>query len=187
VAEGDADLLGPSKPFGEWLRTERMLRTLSRAELAAISGVSQMQISNLERGRTLNPQPTTREKLARAFEVHVPAALVIEAGREVAVQELRSPTTFDPYDDDSLPEVAGVYVFYDISGRPVYVGLSQKRPIRDRVREHYEKFWFKKPIVDRASYVEIQDENLCAQIGQILLRFLKSNVVLTHRLPDQSA
>jgi transcriptional regulator with XRE-family HTH domain len=183
--QGDADLLAPSRPFGEWLRTERMLRTLSRAELAAISGVSPMQISNLERGRTLHPQPATREKLARAFEVHVPAAVAIEAEGEVAGQGLGSTIAFDPYADDSLPRVVGVYVFYDISGRPVYVGMSQRRPIRDRVREHYEKFWFKKPIVDRASYIEIQDENLCAQIGQILLGFLKSNVVLTQRVLDQ--
>jgi hypothetical protein len=83
--------------------------------------------------------------------------------------------------------VAGVYVFYDVSGRPVYVGMSPKLPIRDRVREHYEKFWFKKPIVDRASYVEIRDENLCAQVGLILLPFLKSNVVVTQRLLDQRA
>jgi transcriptional regulator with XRE-family HTH domain len=185
VARGDSNLLAPARPFGEWLRTERMLRTLTRAELAAISGVSLMQISNLERGRTLNPQPTTREKLARAFDVHVPAAVAIEAEREVAVEGVRSLTPFDPHDDNSLPVVAGVYVFYDISGRPVYVGMSPRHPIRDRVREHYEKFWFKKPIVDRASYIAVQDENLCAQIGLVLLHFLKSNVVLTQRLIEQ--
>lgn len=187
MARGDANLLAPARPFGEWLRTERMLRMLSRAELAEISGVSRMQISNLERGRTLNPQPTTREKLARALEVHVPAAVVIEAEREIAVEGVRSLTAFDPHDDESLPMAAGVYVFYDISGRPVYVGMSPKRPIRDQVREHHEKFWFKKPIVDRASYIAVQDENLCAQIGLVLLHFLKSNVALSQRLLEQRA
>jgi transcriptional regulator with XRE-family HTH domain len=176
-----------ASPFGEWLRAERVLRSMSRAELAALSGVSPMQISNLERGRTVNPQPTTREKLARAFEVHVPDAVAIDAEREVAVQGVRSLIAFDPHNDDGLPTVAGVYIFYDVSGRPIYVGMSPKRPIRDRVREHYEQFWFKKPIVDLASYVEIHDENLCAQVGQTLLRFLKSNVVLTQRLLDQRA
>lgn len=185
MAQGDSNLLAPARPFGEWLRTERTLRTLSRTELAAISGVSQMQISNLERGRTLNPQPITREKLARAFEVHVPPAVAIEAEREIAVEGVRSLTAFDPHDDDSLPMVAGVYVFYDISGRPVYVGMSPKRPIRDRVREHYEKFWSKKPIVDRATYIAVHDENLCAQIGLVLIRFLKSNVALNQRLLEQ--
>jgi transcriptional regulator with XRE-family HTH domain len=185
VARGDSNLLAPDRPFGEWLRTERMQRALSRAELAAISGVSLMQISNLERGRTLNPQSTTREKLARAFEAHIPTAVAIEAEREVAVKGVRSLAAFDPHDDEKLPMVAGVYIFYDISGRPVYVGMSPKRPIRDRVREHYEKFWFKKPIVDRASYIAVQDENLCAQIGLVLLGFLKANVVLTQRLLEQ--
>jgi transcriptional regulator with XRE-family HTH domain len=185
VARGDSNPLAPARPFGEWLRTERMLRTLSRTELAAISGVSRMQISNLERGRTRNPQPTTREKLARALEVHVPAEVAIEAEREIAVEWFRSLTAFDPHDDESLPLTAGVYVFYDISGTPIYVGMSPRHPIRDRVREHYEKFWFKKPIVDRASYIAVQDENLCAQIAMVLLRLLKSNVALTQRLIEQ--
>ena len=70
-----------------------------------------------------------------------------------------------------------MYVFYDISDRPVYVGKAAV--IRDRVRNHYEKFWFKSPIVDHAAYIEIQDERLRTQIEQILIKFLKSNAVLT--------
>lgn|SRR5487761_283747 len=41
------------------------------------------------------------------------------------------------------------------------------------------------PIVDRATYIDTQDEDLCAQFGQTLVRFLKSNAALTQRLFDQ--
>jgi excinuclease UvrABC nuclease subunit len=67
-------------------------------------------------------------------------------------------------------------VFYDVSGRPIYVGKATV--IRDRVRNHHEKFWFKNPIVDHAAYIEIQDERLRTQVEQILIKFLKSNAVL---------
>jgi transcriptional regulator with XRE-family HTH domain len=110
---------------------------MSRADLAAISGVSYMQIWNLENGRTLNPQQTTQERFARAFGVDVPADVAAEAEREVAAQGPGSLIEFDPHDEGSLPMVASVYVFYDTSERPVYVGVARGRPIRDRVREHY--------------------------------------------------
>ena len=30
------------------------------------------------------------------------------------------------------------------------------------MRDHYEKLWFRRPIVDRATYIEAQDEDLSA-------------------------
>jgi excinuclease UvrABC nuclease subunit len=107
------------------------------------------------------------------------------AEREQEVVGIGSLTDFDPYDDESLPESSGVYVFYDITDRPVYVGKSSKRSIRTRVREHYEKFWFKRPVVDRGSYITIDDETLCTQIEQILIKFLKSNALLNKQHVDR--
>ena len=167
-----------NQTFGEWLRQVRENRGLSQLRLAQDSGVSQPQISNIEGGRTLNPQPSTRAKLERALGVSVPEAVVADAQREEEVEGVGTLTDFDPYEDESLPETPGVYVFYDITDRPVYVGRATRRTIRDRVREHYEKFWFKRPIVDRASFVAIRDERLCTQVEQVLIKFLKSNALL---------
>jgi hypothetical protein len=78
-----------------------------------------------------------------------------------------------------------VYVFYDISERPVYVGRAVKLTIADRVRDHNDKFWFKRPIVDSAAYIQINDEALCTQLEQVLIKFLKSNAVLNKQFVER--
>jgi hypothetical protein len=61
---------------------------------------------------------------------------------------------------------AGVaYVFYDISVRPIYIGDAGT--IRDCVRNHQDKFWFKRPIVNHGAYIEIADERLRTQVERI--------------------
>lgn len=183
--ESEKEQEQPVNPFGEWLRTARKERSWSRADLADRSGVSHMAIWNLENGRTSNPQRSTRARLEKALGIEVPADVTREAESEVQVQGLGSLVDFDPHDESALPSVPGVYVFYDISDRPVYVGMARKQAISERVRQHYDKFWFKRPIVSHGSYIEITDETLCAQVEQILIRFLKSNAVLNERMVDR--
>ena len=101
----------------------------------------------------------------------------IKTDKSVLLLGLGPLVDFDPHHEADLPAVTGVYVFYDVSDRPVYVGKTPVRTIRDRVKDHNDKFWFKRPIVDHAAYIEVADQNLCAQIEQILIRFLKSNAV----------
>jgi hypothetical protein len=91
---------------------------------------------------------------------------------------------FDPYDSRRLPDMPGVYVFYDISDRPIYVGEAQS--IAHRIRQHHEKFWFKPPIVTTASYVQIADVKLRKQIEAILIKFLKRNAVLNKQHVERS-
>ena len=47
-----------------------------------------------------------------------------------------------------------------------------------RISEHEDKFWFKPPIVESGSYIEIVDKRLRKQIETLLIKFLKSNAVL---------
>jgi transcriptional regulator with XRE-family HTH domain len=170
-------------PIGEWLRNERIRRGLSQGDLASRSGVSQPQISNLELGKNRNPQARTREKLERAVGVEVPAELTREAAREAEVAGLGPLVDFDPHEDADLPIVAGVYVFYDVSDRPIYVGRAAV--IKDRVRSHSDRFWFKSPIVNHAAYIEIPEEQLRNQVEEILIKFLKSNAVLNKQHVDR--
>ena len=163
--------------YGDWLR--RMLddKKLTAGDLAEKSGVSAPQIYNIIAGRSRNPQQKTRERL----EATLGAKPKGEAKPvEVSIPGMGDLTDFDPHDETLLPDVPGVYVFYDITDRPVYVGKAVKgqRTIRVRVREHYEKFWFKRPIVDNAAYIEIGDEELCKSVEKALIKFLKSNAVL---------
>ena len=91
---------------------------------------------------------------------------------------------FDPHDEENLPQVAGVYVLYDVAERPLYVG--QGNNIKDRICAHSEKFWFKKPIVETGAYIEIGDAELRRQVETLLIKFLKSNAVLNDKGVDRS-
>ncbi len=163
--------------YGDWLRKMLDYKKLTAGDLAEKSGVSAPQIYNIIAGRSRNPQQKTRERLEAALEAK-PAGEAKPA--EVTIPGMGDLTDFDPHDQTLLPDVPGVYVFYDITDRPVYVGKAVKgqRTIRVRVREHYEKFWFKRPIVDNAAYIEIGDEELCKSVERALIKFLKSNAVL---------
>ena len=84
--------------------------------------------------------------------------VIAPIAEEQSIEGLGQLTDFDPHDANDRPTCPGVYVFYDISNRPIYVGKAKN--ISTRVRGHADKFWFKYPIVSHAAYVEIRDETL---------------------------
>ena len=165
--------------FGQWLRRTRIDRALSVSDLSQVSGVSLPSIYNIETGKTPNPRQQTRARLEKALGETTPTSVTAVVQEQSSIVGLGALTDFDPHDDTDLPTDPGVYVFYDISQRPIYVGQSDN--IRRRVRDHSDKFWFKSPIVETASYVAIPDNDLRKKIEQILIKFLKSNAVINQR------
>lgn len=165
-----------SNAFGEWLRDTRKAAGLSRHELSDAAGVSWMAIRNIEAGKTQNPQEKTRKRLEKALNATVPEDITAEAVEERTIKGLGELSDFDPHAEDDLPTCAGVYVFYDISDRPIYIGQGQN--ISRRVKDHAEKFWYKRPIVNHAAYIEINDKDLRYKVEQVLIKFLKSNAVI---------
>src|SRR5262249_41237635 len=143
----------PEASYGDWLREARLAQELSRKELAAKVGISQIQVYNIETGRTLNPRERTRRALEKVLG-KAPED-VVEAVEEAAeIPGVGRLTDFNPHDEDDFPSEPGVYVFYDISQRPVYVGESSNISRRIRGQDgHVEKFWYKSPIVETAAYV----------------------------------
>jgi transcriptional regulator with XRE-family HTH domain len=138
--------------YGGWLSTTRVEQGLSRAELAARSGVSGPQIWNIETGATGNPRKSTRAKLERALGVSPPDALVEAVQQEAEISGVGQFVDFDPHDESDFPSEPGVYVFYDVSDRPIYVG--QSGDIRGRIGgDHLEKFWYRTP---RTSVLKIR-------------------------------
>lgn len=171
-------------PFGVWLNATRVRKGLTVPELAQRAGVSIMTVYNLESGRINNPQERTKEVLTRALDSDISREAAQATEEAANIEGLGSLVDFDPYDDASLPAVAGVYMFYDISDRPIYVGQSSN--IRQRIRnDHVDKFWFKRPIVELGAYVEIKEQKLRVQIEKILIRFLKSNALINIRHVDR--
>lgn len=181
---------GPPPPavddsgYGDWLSATRLEQGLSRAELAARSGVSAQQISNIETGATANPRVSTRRKLEQALGTEPPDAVVEAVEHEAEIAGVGQFVDFDPHDANDYPGEPGVYVFYDISDRPIYVGESGN--IRNRIRnDHTEKFWYRTPIVEKASYVRVDDQTLRRQLESTLIKFLKSNAVVNQRGVDR--
>lgn len=168
-----------SRAFGRWLERARENAGLSVPELAERAGISPPAIYNIESGRSANPRLDTRRKLERALNIDAPQEVIAVSEEASEIQGLGPLTDFDPHDASDRPKAPGVYVFYDISDRPVYVGKAGN--IFKRVRDHEEKFWFKRPIVERASYVEIAADTLRNQVEQVLIKFLKSNAVINRQ------
>ncbi len=186
ILGGIADVEGsaPSETesaIGAWLSKARLNRNFTVNELANKSGVSPAAIYNIEKGRAENPHPKTIKALEAALGDKLESEKeVTEAGE---IKGLGDFVDFDPYDVKNLPEVAGVYVFYDISQRPIYVG--QGSSIARRIKDHHEKFWFKRPIVEDGAYVEISEKRLREQVETILIRFLKQNAVINRNKVDR--
>lgn len=172
-----------SSAFGAWLRNARKDAGMSGPELAEASGVSVMAIYNLESGRSQNPQDKTKKRLERALHATVPEDVQEEVSEEQEIQGLGALMDFDPHDPEDRPTCSGVYVFYDISNRPIYIGKSEN--IAKRVKGHVDKFWFKSPIVFNASYVKIPGKELRHQVEQVLIKFLKSNAVINKQSVDR--
>ena len=180
----DAAVIEDNQPgaFAEWVETNRKENKWSRNELAYRASVSAMTIWNIEAGRTQNPQQSTVERLEAVFGKAVPREADQELKEKTALglEGVGSFESFDPHDRDNLPQLPGIYVFYDISERPIYVGKAQNIAgrIADTHTGHWDKFWYKSPIVHTGAYVRIDDERLRHQIETVMIRFLKSNAVI---------
>jgi transcriptional regulator with XRE-family HTH domain len=173
---------GPSA-FGAWLNRTRNERKMSVAELAEKAGLSSPAVYNIESGRIANPRPGTVGKLEAALGEELPAEAKSEIREEATIEGVGELIDFNPDDDDDLPSVAGIYVLYDISERPIYVG--QGTDIKNRIKAHREKFWFRSPIVQTGAYVHIDEKGLREKVEALLIRFLKSNAVINKQNVDR--
>jgi transcriptional regulator with XRE-family HTH domain len=173
----------PKKDYGAWVADRRSATRLTRAELAQRAGISQVQVYNIEVGKTVNPREQTRRAIESALAATPPAVITSAVKDEVEIVGVGDLTDFDPHDRDNIPAEPGVYVFYDVSQRPIYVGEAAN--IRERVANshtgHIDKFWYRPPIVETASYVRVSDAQLRRKLEQTLIKFLKSNAVINKK------
>ncbi len=166
---------GPSA-FGSWLSRVRLERKMSVGELAMKAGLSAPAIYNIESGRIDNPRAETVRRLEKALGEELPTETKEEIRQEATVEGVGEFFEFDPLNKQDWPDVPGIYVLYDISERPIYVG--QGSSIKRRIQDHEEKFWFKSPIVSTAAYIKVPDAELRMKFETILIRFLKRNAVI---------
>lgn len=166
-----------------WLSKARQQAGLTQQELANKAGVSQVTISLIETGKAANPRPRTIKLLERAVGVPFENQAKRQLREASEVKGLGTLEDFNPHVPEEYPDESGVYVFYDISDRPIYIGMAVN--IAGRIREHADKFWFKRPIVEHASYIKVSDSTLRKQIETTLIKFLKSNAVINKQQVDR--
>lgn len=169
--------------ISSWLNRSRIEKGFSVPELAERAQLSGQAIYNIEAGRIENPRQATVQKLERALGVQIPTEAKDEIREEATIKGVGELVGFDPHDDDDLPSVPGIYVLYDISERPIYVG--QGGDIKKRIRDHRDKFWFKSPIVETGAFVKIEDKVLREKVETLMIRFLKSNAVINKQNVDR--
>jgi transcriptional regulator with XRE-family HTH domain len=165
-----------SSVLSEWLSRVRQEKKMTVAELAEESGLSAQTIYDIEAGKAQNPRQRTIRLLEKAVGKKFEDEFQKSLKEASTIEGLGEFQDFEPFDEPDWPEEPGIYVFYDISDRPVYVGMSEN--IARRIADHRTRFWFKAPIVQRAAYVPIKGEKLRRQVETILIKFLKSNAII---------
>ena len=171
--------IGGSSMVASWLSRAREQAGLTPAELAKKAGLSIPTIYNIESRRAEFPRNKTIRLLERALGTRFDPEAARELREASEIEGLGDFEDFNPHEQKDWPDKPGVYVFYDISDRPVYVG--QSKSMASRMRSHQDRFWFKRPIVETGSYIPIEDERLRKQVETILVKFLKSNAVLNQQ------
>jgi transcriptional regulator with XRE-family HTH domain len=158
------------------LREARIERGMTLREVAEKIGgrCNGGMVSNWELGRA-RPGDEYWRKWHKALGLSVQ-----EEGPEVAeVKGLGRLVPFDPYDREAWPTEPGVYVFYDVSDRPIYIGEGENAS--RRINEHEQKFWYKRPIVEDAVFLRVDNKDLRKQIEAVLIEFLRSNAIINQQ------
>lgn len=175
--------IADASPLAAWLTKARSSKGWSVPELAHEAGLTPPAVYRIESGVTRNLREETRAKLEKALDVKLPEDTAAEVAEESRIEGLGSLEDFDPHLDTDRPDEPGIYVLYDISDRPVYVGEGKN--VGKRIKDHEEKFWFKRPIVETASWIKVADDNLRVQIETLMIKFLKSNAVINKQNVDR--
>jgi transcriptional regulator with XRE-family HTH domain len=161
-------------PVAAWLSRALAKKDLTVGELAAKADVSGPTVYNILAGRAQNPHPKTIAALERALGDTFESKQEAQEASEIA--GIGQLIDFNPYDQKEIPAKPGVYVLYDISQRPIYVGKASK--IAARLNDHSTRFWYKRPLVETGAYVEIPNAVLRDQIETVLIQFLNNNAVI---------
>lgn len=166
--------------YGVWLNRTRLSKGVSVPQLAEVSGVALPTVYAIESGRIQNPRGSTRKKLERALKTQIDPDVSKQMTEDATISGIGELTDFNPHDSQDIPTDPGVYVFYDITERAIYVG--QTNNIKRRLKDYEEKFWFRQPFVQTAAFIRVDEKDQRKQIESVLIKFLKSNAVLNKQL-----
>ena len=169
---------------GLWLSESMTEQEVTVSEIAEESGLSTGYLYNIQNGHSKNVSDDAIQRLANALGVENPRKHTILQDEDDHSDSGEQDVIGDHYDLDlenleEFDEIAGVYIFWDKNDRPVYIGESKN--IYNRIKQHSEKFWFREPVVQSASYIEIDDADLRRKVERTLISVLSYELVFNKR------
>lgn len=180
VVAAEIDPSGPG-PFGRWLEAELSAKAMNSWDLAQRSDILVHHIEQILRGDIRHPMPAVMKSIQESLDEEVDTVTRNAIRQDSEIEGFGDFCDFDPHGDQSLwPTGSGVYVFYDISSRPVYVGETSD--LQRRMKQYFSPqrrmWWVSQPIVETASFIPVEETQLRKRLEKILIRFLKSNAVM---------
>ena len=174
------DPTGPG-PFGRWLYAELSSKNMNSWDLAQSSEIPEEHIEQIIRGEIRHPMPAVMKSIQESIDEKLDAKTIDAIREDSEIEGFGEFVDFDPHGDTARwPTGGGVYVFYDVSSRPVYVGETGDlhRRMKDYFSPHRRMWWVSQPIVETASFIPVEDTKVRKRLEKILIRFLKSNAVM---------
>jgi transcriptional regulator with XRE-family HTH domain len=124
--------------FGAWLKSEIKAQNLTYKRLATMAGCHHTTIGAIVRGRIPTPSVAMMTRLQNALGQETSAAVKQNVETSSSFEgKAEIFTDFNPFDDESIPDTAGVYVLYGPTDVVLYVGQSKN--VRKRIAQHREK------------------------------------------------
>lgn len=163
--------------FGDWVREQRVRQGLTQQELAKKAGISNLTVSFIENHQTESPRQGTMDAMKNVLgELPKGVRTEVVESADWGFGEFQGPFPFKEWEKNIDGDTSGIYIFYDISKHPVYIGESKN--IRKRILDHDREFWFKPPIVSTIGYMVVKDEGVRAKLEAAMIKIAGETAIL---------
>lgn len=163
--------------FGDWVQERRAKLGLSRQELADKAGIPYITLYFIEKHETESPRQATIDAIKKVLgELPKDVQTEVVDSAQGGFGEYQGPFPFKEWESSIDDKTPGIYVFYDVSNRPVYIGES--KDIKRRIYEHDREFWFKPPVVHKVAYLVVKDDDIRARLEAAMIALVGEHAIL---------
>jgi transcriptional regulator with XRE-family HTH domain len=176
----DEETFGMS--LGEWLRSKREEEKLSIVELAEKAGLSWLAIKLIEDGVTQSPHRATLKSLEKVLgKLPSMQSNDVEDARKVEGFDFEGVFDIEEWKRRSQTgeKIPCIYVIYDKSSRPVYIG--QTNDLYVRFKNHEREFWWKEPIAQRYAYIVVKDAEFRKKAEKVMIKLAGTHALLNEQ------